>query len=176
MKKYLVLSGMGPDKKGIAKSISQTVFNSGCNIEDSRMVKLGGEFAILVLVSGDEKAVKAFITRQEALESDTGLTLSVRRTEAQPAESLEKFLSFRIQVVGMDRTGIVFRVTNLLVRHGVNIGSLETESHHAPVTGTPIFRMSLVAEVPASVSVRSLREELGVLCDEMNMDYSLVAI
>ena len=36
--------------------------------------------------------------------------------------------------------------------------------------------MSLVAEVPASVSVRILREELGELCDEMNMDYSLEAI
>ena len=76
----------------------------------------------------------------------------------------------------MDQTGIVFRVTNLMVRHGVNISSLETESHHAPVSGTPIFRMSLMAEVPASVSVRALREELGELCDEMNMDYSLEAM
>ena len=176
MKKCLVLSGMGPDKKGIAKSISEATFNSGCSIKDSRMVKLGGEFAILLLLTGDEEAVEVFSGKQKALEAETGLTLALRPTVGQPPDSREKILPFRISVVGMDRTGIVFRVTNLLVRHGINIGSLETESHHAPVSGTPIFRMSLVAEVPASVSVRILREELGELCDEMNMDYSLEAI
>ena len=167
---------MGPDKKGIAKSISEAAFNSGCSIEDSRMVKLGGEFAILVLITGDESAVQVFSASQKALEAETGLTLAMRPTTARPEESREQILPFRVQVVGMDQTGIVFRVTNLLVRHGINISSLETESHHAPVSGTPIFRMSLMAEVPASVPVRALREELGELCDEMNMDYSLEAM
>jgi len=176
MQKYLVLSGMGPDKKGIARSISEAAFNSGCSIEDSRMVKLGGEFAILVLITGDEAAVEAFSGRRKALEAETGLALAMRPTTARPEETREQILPFRVQVVGMDQTGIVFRVTNLLVRHGVNISSLETESHHAPVSGTPIFRMSLIAEVPAPVSVRTLREELGELCDEMNMDYSLEAM
>ena len=50
MKEYLVLSGMGPDKPGIVKAISEAAYNTGCSIEDSRMVLLGGEFAILVLL------------------------------------------------------------------------------------------------------------------------------
>jgi glycine cleavage system transcriptional repressor len=176
MTKYLVLSGMGPDKKGIAKAISEAAFNSGCSIEDSRMAKLGGEFAILALISGDEKALEAFREQEKVLETGTGLALTLRETSALPTANEENNLPFKVTVVGLDRTGIVFRVTNLLVRHGVNIGSLETESRHAPVSGTPIFHLSLIAEVPASVSVRRLREELGDLCDELNMDYSLEAI
>ncbi|MEA2062866.1 MAG: ACT domain-containing protein [Gemmatimonadota bacterium] len=175
-KKYSVLSGMGPDRTGIARSISQSVFNAGCSIDDSRMVKLGGEFAILALISGDESAVDRFSSGLGELETETGLSLSLRPTGAPPTGSAEPALAYRIHVVGMDRLGVVFRVTNLLVRHGINIGSLETESHHAPVTGTPLFRMDLVAEVPASVPVGTLREDLALLCDEMNMDFSLEAV
>ena len=91
MQKYLVLSGMGPDKKGIARSISEAAFNSGCSIEDSRMVKLGGEFAILVLITGDEAAVEAFGDRRKALEAETGLSLALRRTTAQPAETRSRW-------------------------------------------------------------------------------------
>jgi glycine cleavage system transcriptional repressor len=175
MNKYLVLSGMGPDKPGIAKEISEAAFRAGCGIEDSRMALLGGEFAILILISGEERAVKALSDGLRELESRTGLTLSVRPTTSQPAVRVEKGVPYRISVVGMDRTGIVYRVTSLLIRHGINIDALETAARNAPVTGTPMFHMDLTAEVPAAVPVRRLREELAGLCDELNLDFSLEA-
>jgi len=175
MKEYLVLSGIGPDKPGIAKAISEAAYTSGCSIEDSRMAVLGGEFAILVLLEGEKHAVEDFSGRIKELEKQTGLTLALRSTKSQPDYYVKEALPYRIMVVGMDRTGIVFRVTELLARHGINIENLETEAHNAPLSGTPMFRMIINAKVPARVQVRKLREELASLCDELNMDYTFEA-
>ncbi len=175
MKQYIVLSGLGPDRPGIARAIGQAAFEAGCSIEDSRMAVLGGEFAILVLLEGEERELEAFRHRLVALEQETGLALNARPTRERPSYQVEKGLPYYLTVVGMDRTGIVFRVTELLARHGVNIANLETEAYNAPVAGTPMFRMVIAAEVPASFPLRQLREELAALCDELNLDYGLEA-
>lgn len=176
MSEYVVLSGVGPDKPGIAKAISGAAYNAGCSIEDSRMAVLGGEFAILVLIGGEQDAVAKFSSGLPELEQETGLALSVRPTAERAGYTVEEGLPYVLSVVGMDRTGIVFRFTELLARHGVNIDNLETEASNAPVTGTPMFRMGLEAEIPASVKVKKLRAELAELCDELNMDFTLEAL
>ena len=176
MKDYLVLSGIGPDRPGIAKAISQAAYKSGCSIEDSRMAVLGGEFAILVLIEGEKLNIEKFGGYLKELEKETGLTLAARRTKSKPDYHVKRGLLYKVVVVGMDRTGIVFRVTELLARHGINIENLETEAHHAPVTGTPMFRMTIIAEVPQEVPVRQVREELASLCDELNMDFTMEAL
>ena len=176
MKDYLVLSGIGPDNPGIAKAISEVAYKKGCSIEDSRMAVLGGEFAILVLLEGEKKEIETFTSGLRDLELETGLTLSARKTRARPKYQVEKGVPYHLVVVGIDQTGIVFQVTELLARHGINIETLETEAHHAPVTGTPMFRMTITAEKPAEVPVRKLREELATLCDRLNMDFTLEAL
>ena len=176
MKHHLVLSGIGPDKPGIAREISAAAFESGLSLEDSRMAVLGGEFAILVLLAGDKRGLYGFSGRLASLEKATGLSLTVKSTVSRPEQRVEKGAPVKISVVGMDRTGIVFRVTNLLIHHGINIDNLETTARNAPVTGSPMFHLELTAVVPAAVSLRGLREELANLCDELNLDFSLEAL
>ncbi|MBW7997570.1 MAG: ACT domain-containing protein [Candidatus Glassbacteria bacterium] len=175
MSEYVVLSGVGPDKPGIARAISGAAFNAGCSIEDSRMAVLGGEFAILVLIEGEAAAVSGFSASLPELEKETGLSLSIRPTAEKTGYKVKEGIPYELTVVGMDRTGIVFRVTELLARFGVNIDNLETEASNAPVTGTPMFRMVLDAEIPGEVPLKKLRAELAELCDELNMDISLEA-
>ena len=176
MSEYVLLSGVGPDKPGIARAISGAAYNAGCSIEDSRMALLGGEFAILVLIGGGKSELAKISSSLPELERETGLTLALRPTEARGGTKVEAGVPYGLSVVGMDRTGIVFRVTELLARFGVNIDNLETEASNAPVTGTPIFRMNLEAEIPGDVPVRKLRSELADLCDELNMDFTLEAL
>ncbi|MFC1544792.1 glycine cleavage system protein R [Gemmatimonadota bacterium] len=176
MSDYVLLSGVGPDKPGIARAISGAAFCAGCSIEDSRMAVLGGEFAILVLIGGSRDELAKLSATLPELEKETGLTLNVRPTAARGENKVKSGLPYGLSVVGMDRTGIVFRVTELLARFDVNIDNLETEAGNAPVTGTPIFRMNLEAEIPGDVPVRKLRGELADLCDELNMDFTLEAL
>jgi glycine cleavage system regulatory protein len=67
-------------------------------------------------------------------------------------------------------------VSHLLGGLGVNIESVDSSLRPAPYTNTPLFEMELVLSVPATTHVAELREQLGALCDEMNIDWQLTAL
>ena len=50
-KKLLSLSAIGKDKTGIVSSISKVLFELGCNIENSTMTLLSGQFAMILLIA-----------------------------------------------------------------------------------------------------------------------------
>ncbi len=56
---FLVLSALGPDRPGLVAEITEYLTKRGANVEDSRMAVLGGEFGVLVLVSGAPEEVAA---------------------------------------------------------------------------------------------------------------------
>ena len=52
MDNYLVITALGKDKPGIVDKLSMAIMDCGCNIEDSRMMVMGGEFAVMLMVGG----------------------------------------------------------------------------------------------------------------------------
>ena len=57
MSAYLVISAIGQDRPGIVDEVSAFILSHQCNVEDSRMAVLGGDFALIMLVSGPETGV-----------------------------------------------------------------------------------------------------------------------
>ena len=51
MQKKFVLSLTGPDRIGFVEKVTAVLLARGGNVETSRMARLGGEFAVLMLVS-----------------------------------------------------------------------------------------------------------------------------
>ena len=76
----------------------------------------------------------------------------------------------------MDHPGLMQSVSHLVSELGVNIESVDSSLRPAPYTNTPLFEMELVLSVPAETHVAELREKLGELCDEMNIDWQLTAL
>ena len=81
MNNFIVISALGQDRAGLIAELSQTVLNSGCNIEDSRMSILGGEFAIIMLVSGAWNNIAKLEDSLPAVAEKQGLLISCRRTQ-----------------------------------------------------------------------------------------------
>src|SRR6185369_15566326 len=123
-KSYLVLTAVGPDRPGLVNEISSMVLAAGANLEDSRMAILGGEFALLMLVSGEESKMHDVDSRSAALGERLGLRVITKHTSPQQAAS--DFLPYQIRVTGVDRPGIVQRVAAVLAGRGVNVASLES--------------------------------------------------
>lgn len=170
-KSYLVLTAVGPDRPGLVSEISSLVLSAGANLEDSRMAILGGEFALLVLVSGGDRAMAEVAARGEALGEKLGLRLMTKPTT--PRQVARDFLPFEIRVTGVDRPGIVQRVTGVLAGRGVNVASLESRLEFAPESGTPMFILEANLQIPSALALEDLRRELSKACDEENWDYSL---
>ena len=170
-KSYLVLTAVGPDRPGLVSEISAMVLAAGANLEDSRMAILGGEFALLVLVSGDERAMSEVETRAAALGERLGLRLLTKATTSRQAA--RDFLPFQIRVTGVDRPGIVQRVAALLAGRGVNVASLESRLEFAPESGTPMFILEANLEIPSALALADLRRELDSACEEESWEYAL---
>lgn len=173
MKSYFLLTAVGRDRPGLVDEVSEVLAERGLNIETSRMALLGGEFAILLLGSGDEEAVRRLAGDPSPLGRTTGLEASVRPTSAPEARAGADAVPFRLATAGMDHPGIVHDIAKVLHGFQVNIGSLDTWVEPAPVSGTPVFTMEANLLVPVAVKVRELRSALERLGDDLNMDIEL---
>ena len=169
----MVLTAVGPDRPGLVKDVSSMIHRAGANLEDSRMAILGGEFALLVLISGSEDAVRKTRDAASAAESELGLKILV--TPMARREPGSNFLLYRLRVTGVDHPGIVQMVTGILAERHVNVASLESRIAYAPLSGTPMFILEASVQIPSETALAELRRELGRVCDQDNLDFTLDA-
>ena len=172
---HTILTALGTDRPGIVDEVSQFIFERGGNIEDSRMVNLRGQFAMMVLVSAEPQAIAKLRSDLTAFAEKTCLHAELAPVEA-PRQSPAAAMPYRLTATAMDQAGLVHRIAHLLRTLDVNIESLETQLRAAPITGTPTFEMELHVAVPRATPIGRLREQLGKLCDELNIDWQLAAM
>jgi glycine cleavage system transcriptional repressor len=167
MDKLLAITAIGPDRAGLIKDLSQAVTGAGGSIRESRMIALGSDFAVLMLVAGNWHTVNKIRDRFLQLERETGLAVTVRDTEPRSAETCAPY---NIDVVTLDQEGIVLRLSSFFANRNLEIAELNTRRYNAPHTGAAMFAVQMTVNVPASLHIATLREEFLDFCDEHNLD------
>jgi glycine cleavage system transcriptional repressor len=170
-KENLILTAVGPDKIGLVGKLSEFIVQKGCNIEDSKMAVFCGEFAIILLVSGESKKLQQIVNTFNELEIQTGLSLSIRRPSSR--KTPDPTLPYKLVASCMDHPGVVHRLSSVLSHLAINIESMETKTYPAPVSGTPIFRMEAVISVPTRLNINALRARVAEIEREENIDVDL---
>lgn len=170
---FLVLSALGSDRPGIVDQLAKAAAASSCNIEDSRMTVLGGEFAVLMLVSGNEQAIVAMERTVPAVGEKLGLMLLSKRTRPKAPQPAAR--PYRIDVTALDQPGLVHELANFFSSRHINIETLDTTTYAAPHTGSQMFGLQMTVNIPSSLQVAALREEFLDHCDERNLDVSFDA-
>jgi glycine cleavage system transcriptional repressor len=172
-RRYVVLTAVGPDRPGLVNEISSLIRTAGANLEDSRMAVLGGEFAIILLISGGADAIERVKQIGARLEGDSKLHCILKETTRVAAPT--DFLPYRIQVSGADRPGIVQAIAAILASRGINVASLESRITYAPESGTPLFVLEARLHVPSKIVLSELRSQLAATCEQENLDFALEA-
>ena len=170
MKSYSVISVIGPDRPGIVDEVSRIVAQAGCNIEDSRMAVLGGDFALIMLISGEGAAAGAAAGPLRGWAQGRGLTAVVKPTTG-PAKGAGPAADIALEMP--DRPGIVNRVTHFLAERGANVETLETEIRPAPFTGTPTFAMHINIRAAGKIGLEELRQALQDLASDEDIHITL---
>lgn len=170
-REFLILIAVGPDQVGLVEKISDFIKHQECNIEDSKMAVLAGEFAYMMLISGNGRQINEIAASYKELSAQTGLDVFVRKPMRK--KSAEAALPYRLTASCMDHPGVVHRLSTTMSARGINIVSMETKTHAAPDSGTPIFRMEAVVSVPPSVNIAGLRSQLEQIEREENIDIHL---
>ena len=173
-KTYLVMSALGKDRPGIVDQLSKTIFELGCNIADSRMTVLGGEFAILLMVDGQWNQLAKLEDAIPELERRLALTVITRRTEERKPTGAQ--LPYAVDVVALDHPGIVYNLASFFSERGINIEDMTTTGYAAAHTGAPMFAVHMSVGIPAELHIAALREEFMDFCDSMNLDAVLEPI
>ncbi len=163
-----VISAIGKDRPGIVNAVAELVRKQELNIDDSRMTVLGGEFAILMSVTGSDAAIARLETELpqvcERLELAHLFRRTTERNRSRPT------LPYRVRVRSMDHPGIVHEIAGFFSAREINIEDLTTDTQPAAHTGTPIFNLSMRVEIPAGSQPRALRAAFDDFCAERDLD------
>ncbi len=169
----LVISAIGSDRPGIVNELSQLIVNNNGNIDDSRMTVLGGEFAIILLISAPNDELK---TIEEILKDNSdSLKLSIITKQTANDSLTDKKIPYIVEVLAMDNPGIVYKLTDFFSSKDINIQNLQTDRYPAPHTGTQMFAIEMVITVPQTIIINDLRDDFLDLCEDMNLDASIEA-
>lgn len=172
MKEQLVITAVGPDRPGLVDELTGYLLEAGANVADSRMVNLRGRFAMLILAEADDSAAEQIVIDVIEAGNRIGLKVTVAPRELVPVEPSDG-MAFELTAKGLDKPGIVHRITRLLAAHRVNIEDMDTTLEQKRYGSTPVFSLQLMMVVPPDVSIDLIRRELTVLCNELNVDFGL---
>jgi glycine cleavage system transcriptional repressor len=171
MDSFLVITALGADKPGIIDRLTQTVVDCHCNVVDSRMSVLGGEFAVMLMVSGKWNQLAKLEDTLKAASESLGLLITSKRTE--PGKPATDLMPYSVEVVSIDQPGIVHELARFFSSRNINIQELNTTQYAAAHTGTPMFALHLTANIPASTHIAGLRDEFLDFCETQNMDATM---
>ncbi len=166
----LVLTLIGPDRPGIVEALAEPVAAHGGNWLESRMAPLAGQFAGILRVEVPDTKAPALVAALRALEA-RGLRVVVEASAAPPPSGARRVMA--LDVVGLDRPGIVRELSHVLVERGVNIEELVTDRSAAPMSGELLFRTRARVHVPASTDAAELRGRLERVASDLMVQVKL---
>lgn len=141
----------------------------GGNWLESRMSRLGGQFAGIVQVDVPADKAQPLTEALNALHA-RGLTVVVHSDQPQPAIAQRTNV---LEIVGQDRPGIVRQISHALAQSGVNVEELHTECASAAMSGETLFKARAVLSIPDSCNIAELRQNLERIAADLIVDISL---
>lgn len=160
---------IGRDRTGLVESLASIIANHDGNWLESRMCRVGGEFAGILRVHVPAKKKTALVKALKGLQTK-GLKVVVQADQAKPASSGGK--AAMLDIIGHDRPGIVREITRALSGHGVNVEELSTGCVSAPMSGETLFKARATLMIPQTCNLAALRAVLEKIAGELMVDVS----
>lgn len=163
----LFISAIGPDRPGIVSEISGVITSHGGNVEESRMSRLGSEFAIIMIVSVSpdwEESLKV------TLKSISKLTIITKPTKTKKTR---ENIKCNIYLSGADNEGIVDVLSKYLAGKSINILEMQTHISNAPVTGTPLFNLKTITVVPENLNISDIQSDLNQISQKLGIEITV---
>ena len=168
MPKNIVLTLTGRDKIGLVDNVTNVIAKRTGNVIASRMARLGGEFAILMLISVPESEFANLDQDFQQVRGE-GYQVTLLQTE-DDSKKYAGWLPYEIEVTGADHEGIIHEISHHLATQRINIENMDTSSAPAPMSGTPLFTMKGIVLVPPHLNFHVLSDELEEIGDKLNVN------
>lgn len=164
----LAITAIGRDRPGIVAAVSRVLFDLGCNVEDSSMTLLRGNFAMMLVVACPEGTTPD--TVRGALDpvcAGLQLLLSVEQVDDRAEVPRPSHV---LTVYGGDKPGILFRTCDVLASLGVNITDLDSR---LVGDADSLYAVILELELPSTVDPGVVTARLDEVASDVGVDIVL---
>jgi glycine cleavage system transcriptional repressor len=176
-RRWFAVAAIGRDRPGIVADLSECVYSCDCSLEDASMTMLGSEFATLMLVSGVGPDVADTLANAfRRLEWERRLTVFLRPLEgAAIATDTHSTSTWRLEAEGIDKAGIVARISRCLAEREIRITDLRSRTLNGAEAGTPVYRLLMRLQLPAELAAipRPLERELAAVAEALRIEITL---
>jgi len=169
MPKQLVMTVIGKDRTGLVELLSRLIADHKGSWLESRMCRLGGEFAGILRFQVPSEMEQKLVQALEALKTE-GLAVTVHPDATAAVDSPGRGAS--LSLIGQERPGIIHQISSALARRGINLEELESECYSAPMSGERMFSAVARLQMPESCGIADLRNELEEIGGELMVDIS----
>jgi glycine cleavage system regulatory protein len=166
----LVVTVIGPDRPGLVSLVSDRGKALGASWAESRMASLAGQFAGIVRFEVPIEYAEPLAASLLELES-LGLRVVIARGKGA-TESVDSQL-LKLELVGLDRPGIIRDISRVLAEAHVSIQELHTEIVSGAMSGEQMFQAKAMLRVPAGLATGELRRVLEGIANELMVDIAL---
>lgn len=138
MSNWYMLTLVGKDRPGIVARLTTALFEAGCNLGETSMIRLGNNFTVMMMVDSrqGEDGLRRLL---DPVVDELQLVLHIDAIDAglhqRPVPDV------CILVHGADRAGIVSQVTTRAAQAGLNIVDLESDV--AGTGASPIYILQI---------------------------------
>ena len=170
MNTSLVMTLIAEDRPGLVDAISGAIAEQDGNWLESRMSRLGGQFAGILRIELPAANQDKLTDTLRALDA-SGLTVSVHQDTRGKAPAGELRI---LEVVGHDRPGIVRQISHALAAHGVNVEEISSEVASAAMSGELLFKARAKVILPGGCNAEHLQGELERIAADLIVELSFV--
>jgi glycine cleavage system transcriptional repressor len=178
LQQTVVITGVGRDRVGIVAELTTVLFKLGCNLLDSSMTLLRGEFAIILMTSLAEGiTIDKLKSELQPVQAKLDFQLQIREMSPEQLEASADTEANQkvcmISVYGADKPGIVCSITNKLASLQANITDVETTRTSQAPGAKSVFIMLIEARLALTSDVELIRRELKETAQALGVDITV---
>ena len=149
-----IITAVGPDHPGMAHALAQRLFDANCNLEDTTMTRLSGQFAMILAVAPPaDLTLESLAAQLQSLHDSHGLTIDIVAATATPLGEGPRHI---LTAYGPETSGLLARVTQVLAERNVNVTDVQTRIASAGMAYVMLFEL----ELPPDLLAETLEDEL----------------
>jgi glycine cleavage system transcriptional repressor len=166
-----IMTAFGKDRVGIVADVTRLLYENNCNLEDTSMSMLADEFTLSLLFSSPKADIEEQLAKEcRRLEMERGISAFVRPLQAAQPKPRKGYKTCTLRIEGLDQAGIVYKTSQFLADHQLNILRLTSTANASPQSGATIYSMDIHIQVPEQVSLDEVEDKLSSVADELHVD------
>jgi glycine cleavage system transcriptional repressor len=174
----IVISTIGKDQPGLVARMCEAITQAQGNIVDSTMTRLGGQFAMIYIVTFESRErLTQFKQACVQFEDEGLLSVDIQRlpdtsdlphADQHDPPGHRKYL---LSVGGYDRTGITYAFSKELASFGINI--TDVNAHRISGEAGTVYMLAIEMECPLNVDETAMKHALENLGNQLSLDVRL---